>query len=128
MCFTVYKYNTKSMMNTLNSITDNLMNPSSDYYLNDVFVEEERPRDSFTFTSQEATPENPNHFQFNTALYSFVRDGEDWKGKFYVSTAQSTWLFLVCVEAKNAKWDESYEIFKLMMEDFAFEGYETEKK
>ena len=120
---TIYKYNTNSMMNTLNGITDNLMDPESNYYLNDVFVEEELTRDSFTFTSDPAS-EKPNHFQWNTANYSFVREGEDWKGKFYVSTGNNTWFFLVCMEAKTTVWDENLSTFNDMMADFGFEGFE----
>lgn len=126
--FSVYKYNTNSMMNTLNGITENLMNPDSTYYLNDVFVEEEMTRDSFVFTT-EWEQEKPNHFQWNTANYKFVRDGEDWTGKFYVSTGNATWLFLVCMETKDSKWDATLKTFQDMMSDFGFEGFEkTDEK
>ena len=124
--FTIYKYDTTSMMNTLNGISARLTNSSSDYYLNDVFVDGDNIRDSFTFTS-DIESENPNHFQFHTANYKFVRDGEDWRGKFYVSTANSTWFFLVCMEATEAKWDAAYEVFSLMIQDFGFEGFEASK-
>ncbi len=120
---TVYKYNTNSMMNTLNGITTNLMTEGSSYYLNDVFHEGEILRDTFTFTS-DAASEKPNHFQWNTANYSFVREGEDWKGKFYVSTGNNTWFFVVCMEAKVDKWDANVSIFNDMMKDFGFEGFE----
>ena len=123
--YTIYKYDTKSMMNTINDITERLMNEDSDYYLNDVFVEEGRERASFVFTSPEYVKENPNHFQFNTAQYRFVRNGEDWRGKFYVSSSNSTWMFVICVEARETEWDASYEIFNKMMEDFTFRGYEA---
>ncbi|MBO4326966.1 MAG: hypothetical protein J5950_06820 [Clostridia bacterium] len=121
--FTVYKYNTNSMMNTLNGITENLMNQNSVYYLNDIFVEEDLQRDSFTFTT-DWEPEKPNHFQWNTANYKFVRDGEDWNGKFYISTGNNTWFFLICMETKVEKWDANLETFGLMMSDFGFEGFE----
>ena len=121
---TIYRYNTGSLMNTLNGITANLMTEGSGYYLNDVFHEGELLRDAFTFTS-DADSEKYNHFQWNTANYSFVREGEDWKGKFYVSSGNSTWFFLVCTEATADVWDEYSEIFNNMMNDFTFEEIMT---
>lgn len=126
--YTIYKYNTKSMMNTLNGISANIMNSNSDYFLNDVFVEDGLERNSFVFTSDGPETEYPNRFQFHTADYSFVRDGEDWKGKFYVSTCNSTWFFLICMEAKRTEWDSAYSVFSLMIQDFGFEGFEKTAK
>lgn len=126
--FTVYKLDTKSMMNTIKEFADKLLDPNSLYYLNDVFVEEGLERTSFNFKDTESTKENPNHFQFNTAHYDFVRNGEEWKGKFYVSSANNTWMFVVCVESVESEWDANYEIFKGMMHDFSFRGYEETKE
>ena len=128
--FTIYKINTNSMMNTINDFGDKLMDVNSPYYLNDVFVEEGLERTSFNFKDDKASKENPNHFQFNTANYEFVRGGEEWRGKFYVSSSNNTWMFIVCVESVASDWDQGaqyYEIFKNMMHDFSFRGFEESK-
>lgn len=123
--YCIYNYDTDSMMNTLKGISGNLMDPKSTYYFNDVFTEDEEKRDSFSFTSQEPEKVYPNHFEFHKVNYKFLKDGEEWLGTFYVSNYQYTKFILITMEAEKSVWDAQQETFGLMMEDFAFAGFET---
>jgi hypothetical protein len=37
-------------------------------------------------------------------------------------------MFVVCVESVESEWDANYNIFKGMMHDFTFRGYEETKE
>ncbi len=129
--YTVYKYDTGSDISRPNDWMKNLMDtldPSqgtSTYAFNDVFTEEaDAPRDTYMMTSSEY--ENIRYIpqvEWRKVEFTFVRDGEDWNGSFFVTQAsEAGWFFLVVCEAKANAWDAAQTTFTDMLKDFRETG------
>lgn len=127
--YTVYKYDTGSDISRPNDWMKNLMNtidPSqgtSTYAFNEVFYEEVA-RDTYVMTSSEY--ENVRYIpqvEWRKVEYTFVQDGEDWKGAFLVTQAsEAGWFFLITCEAKATDWDATQTTFADMLKDFRETG------
>lgn len=126
--YAIYKFEHGKMMSTLNSIAANLMDPESEYYFNDTFYADkaEGPRKSFSYTSNEYTFNKFHTNDYNYVSYTFVKGGEDWRGTWYVTTGQSTWLYLVVTEAKADVWESVQPTFTDMLNDLAIIGFEDD--
>ena len=127
--YNVYKYDTGSDISRPNDWMKNLMNTvdasqgTSTYVFNDVFFEE-AARDTYVMTSEEY--ENVRYIpqvEWRKVEYTFVQDGEDWKGAYLVTQAsEAGWFFLVTCEAKATDWDAAQATFTDMLKDFRETG------
>ncbi|MBP3391777.1 MAG: hypothetical protein J6L76_03200 [Clostridia bacterium] len=133
--YNVYKYDTGSDISRPNDWMKNLMNTldasqgTSTYEFNEVFFEEVT-RDTYVITSNDedgtAKYENIRYIpqvEWRKVEYSFVNEGEDWKGAFLVTQAsEAGWFFLVTCEAKATEWDAAQATFSDMLKDFRETG------
>ncbi len=130
MVYTIYKYKNNSTTGVISGYMQSLMADSgaSNYPFNDIFFEE-TARDTYVLTSE--TPDNVfySQIQWGKADYTFVKDGEDWKGSFFVTIPPEPYWFIVVVcEAKASAWDGAQETFNQMLEDLYFPGFATNKE
>lgn len=122
--YMIYKYDSGSDLTTRNDFVKDIKNVSGNslHAFNDIFYEESGlPRDTFVLASTEDKTTTFNQIQWDYADYTFVKDGEDWKGTFYVTVSGQAGEFMVVTcEAKATVWDTAKANFDQMMEDFAF--------
>ncbi len=127
MQYTIYWYDTKSPMYTDELVMNNLMADEVDganditFLFNEIFIEE-APRETYVLTSEQYEKKEYSHNDcWGKASYTFVKDGDNWKGDVYaVLSSEACRYFIITCEAKEEKWTDADKIFQDMLEDFSY--------
>lgn len=135
--YTVYKYDCGSDIATTADWMANLMDkvdPNKGvaaYKFNDWFTEEaDLVRDTYQMTSADyKTTRYIPQVEWFEVEYTFVNEGEDWKGSYHVAkSSEAGFFFLVTCEAKADAWEANKTTFADMLKDFSDIGRGGSKK
>ena len=127
--YSVYHTNESSVAITLETIANRVFDESlqDPRYYNNLYLDPAVGiRDTFVVTSEKPEKINYNIRQYLKVTYTFVVEGEDWRGEYYVSNGQSSY-YIISFEAKADLWENYEPTFRKMIDDFEETGFEQEK-
>ncbi len=102
---------------------------NADFAFNKInVVEEGKERESY---AQQGEPSRftgkYSKLQFDKVEYTYTRDGNDWKGIYYITWANDSKYFVVSYEAEASVFDTYKADAEETIGDFRKEGWETAK-
>ncbi len=123
--YSIYSYYHGVVRASVETFANWTMNSEHTIYFNKYFLDADgEPRENYS-ASEEAQVQIYNRIQSRSVQYTFVKDGEDWKGVYNVLGSGTNDLIVITYEAKADVYDTYFDTYKECMNDFRLLSRQT---